>query len=118
MFCLEPISCIFSGIVGFLLGIMYFYGAYHTAMTLHSQKEPMAVLMGSFVGRTLFVGFVFYLTFGGYADRLFILFISFFVGRFIFMKKIMVKLDKKYAKDKGVLAETLENVNSLHNIKR
>lgn len=82
-------------LVGFVLGVAYFYGAYQTAMTLHKQKAPMAVLMGSFVGRTVFVVFIFYVLANGCLNRVLLLLVGFLCGRVLFMKKIMKKLEGK-----------------------
>lgn len=86
---------LFVILVGFVLGVAYFYGAYRTAMTLHDQKSPMAVLIGSLIGRTIFVMFIFYIVADGYANRVLLLLISFLCGRIVFMNSIMKKLENK-----------------------
>lgn len=116
LYCFSPIMEIVAGLVGFVLGLMYFYGAYQTAMALHKQEAPMAVLIGSFIGRTFVVGLVFYLLVDGCASRLLIMFVGFLLGRFIFMTKVMRELEKK--QKKSSTTKVMETVNSLKDVKR
>jgi len=79
---------VWAGFAGIGLGLFYFGGLWLTIRALPTNRRPMLLIAGSYIGRTAVVLAGFYFVMGGRGERILACLVGFMLVRFVLVSRL------------------------------